>query len=643
MFKFDLTTAQILLLLTSLLLSSCSSDDDVAEQNLSLNFGIIPTEVSVGESIEFSLSISKNSDFIVHYELESEPMFGSLSVNDELSLFTYTAGDAIGEESFTLVFSSDTMSTTHEIQYSIIVKVNEDEDIDVPISEEPLKSVDSYLVRFPSDYLTIFEHETVTFDIKRNYQKDDNITETFYFNIHNVEGDLSDDETQITLKAQDGNEDTYGEITVFTDVNGIIYESKMYVIYFNKNRDLTTQGQPLIALLENDISITPYSTINKSFDVYDEDSDRIAYRILSAPSYIETHIHKDSSGFNLTIYTVDEIDSTDNELILEVSDAYNTDEYTFNLVEATNTLTDKVTQQVEQSANSRPKIYIEENVAVSLIQKLDGTETDIIAELAFVYSDVDDDTVTISASASNDDYTFRINSPYVTVIADDISDLQYEQITITASDGQFDSKLTYHLYTYDNYLEFQGGNPNTAPFTDLPNTINILEGKTIEQAFTTEDFEMHSYEYGIYYVEGESIATIDDSVLTIVASVPTQALTTEVTLWLEDIFGSRREHVIDVNIYKNSAPVITPEETDIQFIEQETTSVVISVTDLDESSLEPVFTFDETKLIVDYNNGTLTVSSVDLSVDFTGEITIFVEDEFGATDEEIITVTVSTI
>jgi len=646
MFKFDVYITQIILLTASLLLSSCSSDDDneVIEENLFLIFGTIPTEVIAGESIEFDLFISKNSDFVVNFELENEPVLGSLTVNDELSLFTYTAGETAGEEFFTLTFSSETMSTNHEIQFTIVAKdEDEAEDDDISIDPEPTEETNTYLIRFPSDDLTIFEHETVTFDIKRNYQQDDSITESFYFNIHNVEGSLSADKTQITLTAQDGNEDTYGEIIAITNVDGVIHKSKMYVIYFNKNRDLTTEDLPLIALLDSDISITPYSTMSKVFDVYDEDSDRIAYRILSAPSYIETHINKDSSGFNLTIYTVDEIDSTDNELVLEVSDAHNTDEYTFNLVEAASILADKVTQQVEQSANSRPQIYIEENVAVSLIQKLDGTETDIITELAFAYLDIDDDTVTVSASSSNDDYTFRINAPYVAVIADDISELQYEQITITASDGQFDSKLTYHLYTSDNYSEFQGGNPNTAPFTDLPTTINILEGKTIEQTFTTEDFEMHSYEFGVYYVEGESVATIDNSVLTIVASTPTQALTTEVTFWLEDIFGSRREHVIDLNIYKNTAPVIAISETDIQFIEQESTSFTVSVTDVDESGLEPTFTYDETKLIVDYDNGILTVSSVDLSTEFTGEIKVYVEDEFGATDEQIINVTVTII
>jgi hypothetical protein len=635
MFKVNLYTVQIILVICSLL-SSCSSDDeDVVEQSFSLNFGSITTEVTVGESFEFSLSITKDSDFVVSLELEEEPVLGELNISDDLSLFTYTAGETAGDESFILMFSSETMSTTYEVNFTVVESLEDDNSVTTEPEEE---DTNTYSILFPSDYLTIFEHESVTFDIKRNYQLDDSITETFYFNIYNVEGSLSDDQTSITLTAQDGNEDTYGEIIAVINVNGVIFHAQMYVIYFNKNRDLITEDSPLIALLDSDITIRSSSTMNKAFDVYDEDSDRIAYRILSAPSYIATHINKDSSGFNLTIYTIDDIDSTDNELLLEVSDAHNTTQYIFNLVETVSS-----TELAENTENTRPNIYIEENVAVSLIQKMDGTETDIIAELAFAYSDSDGDEVTISASASDGDYTFRINPPYVYVIADDVSDLQYEQITITASDGNFDSKLTYHLYTPDNYSEFLGGNPNTAPFTDLPSSIDLLETKTTTEEFTNYDFEMHDFEFGIYYVEDDVVATITDSALTLTASAPDEALTTEVTFWLEDIFGSRREHVIDVNIYKNSAPVITPEETDIQFIEQETTSVVISVTDFDESSLEPVFTFDETKLTVDYSNGTLTVSSVDLSVEFTGEITIFVEDEFGATDEEIITVTVTII
>jgi hypothetical protein len=641
MFKFDLYTAKLCLLVSLLLLSSCSSDKETnVDHTFSVDFSTEAFEVEAGKSFDIALQISKTGEFDVNFELSKEPESGAVSVTDELTLATYTAADTLGEGTFYLRFESDTMFVTHEIKYTVIesTDTNTDPDPTPDTPTTPTESTEEYDIRFPSDYQTIFEHESITFDIKRNYEQADHIVETFHFNTHNVKGKISKDKTQITLTAEEGNEDTYGEIIAVTNVDGVIHESKMYVIYFNKNRDLTTEEVPVIALLDTEITITPYSTIHKAFGVYDRDSDRISYRILSAPSYVATHINKVESGFDLTIYTIDEIDASDNELVLEVSDAHNKDVYTFNLVQAQTSAAHKVTQQVKQSPNTRPQIYIEENVAVSLIKKMDGTETGIVAELAFAYSDDDNDDIEISVSSSRDNYTFRIEEPYVYVMATDMSELEHDQITITASDGQFESKLTYHLYIPDNYLDFLGGNPNIAPFIDLPTTINLLETKTIEQFFNTEDFERHPFEIGVTYIDGESVASITDTILTITASSPEASFTTQVTVWLEDVFESRREHVIDVNIYKNTAPSLIVETNDIQFIEQQNTSLSVGVDDIDQPELQPTFSFDETKLILDYVDGILTVSSVDLEEDYAGEIQVYVQDEFGETDSDIISV-----
>lgn len=643
MFKFDLYTAKLFLFISFFVLSSCSNDKEtIVEQTFTVNLSAETFEVEVGNSFEIVLQISKSSEFDVSFELSKQPDSGAISVTDELTLATYTASDILGDGTFTFHFASETMNVTHEINYTVtessVNTTTPDPDPEPPIVITPTEDINTYSIRFPSDDLTIFEHESVTFDIKRNYEQSDSITETFYFNTHNVQGKLSDDKTQITLTAQEGNEDTYGEIIAVTNVNGVLHESKMYVIYFNKNRDLTTEEVPVIALLDTVITITPYSTMNKAFGVYDRDSDRISYRILSAPSYIATHINKVESGFDLTIYTIDDIDETDNELVLEVSDAHNKDVYTFSLVQAQTSSAHKVTQQIKQSPNTRPQIYIEENVAVSLIKKMDGTETGIVAELAFAYSDDDNDDVEISVSASRDNYTFRIEEPYIYVTASDMSDLEYDQITIMASDGQFESKLTYHLYIPDNYLDFLGGNPNIAPFIDLPTTINLLETKTIELFFNTEDFERHPFEIAVSHIDGESIASITDSSLTITASSPEASFTTQVTVVLEDVFESQREHVIDVNIYKNTAPTLTVETNDIQFIEQQNISLAVTVDDIDQPSLQPTFSHDETKLILDYADGILTVSSVDLEEDFAGDIQVYVQDEFGETDSDVVSV-----
>jgi hypothetical protein len=654
MFKPDLHIAKLILFISFFLLSSCSSDDDdsdSSDQTFSVAVSTESFEVEVGEQFEIDLTITKDSDVNVSYQLNELPDSGIVVVNSELTLVIYVANQTLGNGSFEMLFESDTMSVTKTINYIVIANQDTTTDIDIPTIPAPTGSSDDYTIRFPSDYLTIFENESITFDIKRNYEQNNNIEETFYFNAYNVTGRVSADKSQITLKALDGNEDTYGEVTAVTNVLGDRHESKMYIIYYNKNRDLTTDEAPLIALLDTDITISPYSSTKKVFDIYDPDSDRISYRILSAPNYIGTHINKTSTGFDLTINTIDDIDATDNELVLEVSDAYNTDIYTFSLVETTTT-----TDTTELSTNTPPEVFIEENIAVSLIKKMDGTETGIVAELAFATSDAEDDNLDVSVSSSNEDYTFRVEAPYIYVSADDLLDLQHEQITITASDEQFDSKLTYHLYISDNYAEFLGGNPNTAPFTDLPTSIDLLEGKTVEIDFTAEDFESHSFELGVYDINGESSASITgtspdtssspitglftDLALTIAASSPSIDLTTPVTVWLEDIFESRREHVIDVNIYKNSAPTLILESDDITFDEDEDVDLTLTVDDFDEPNLQPTFTYDTSKLNVMYSNGVLTISSEDLTADYTGGIDIYVVDEFGESDIATISVLV---
>ncbi|GHB57575.1 hypothetical protein GCM10008107_03100 [Psychrosphaera saromensis] len=657
MFKPDLHIAKLILFISVFLLSSCSSDDDdsdSSDQTFSVALSTESFEVEVGEQFEIELTITKDSDVNVSYQLNELPDSGIVVVNSELTLVIYVADETLGNGSFEMLFESDTMSLTKTINYIVIANQDTTTDIDIPTIPAPTGSSDDYTIRFPSDYLTIFENESITFDIKRNYEQNDNIEETFYFNAYNVTGRVSADKSQITLKALDGNEDTYGEVTAVTNALGERHESKMYIIYFNKNRDLTTNESPLIALLDTDITISPYSSTKKVFDIYDPDSDRISYRILSAPNYIGTHINKTSTGFDLTINTIDDIDATDNELVLEVSDAYNTDTYTFSLVETTTT-----TDTTELSTNTPPDVFIEKNVAISLIKKMDGTETGIVAELAFATLDAEDDNLDVSVSSSNEDYTFRVEAPYIYVSADDLSDLQHDQITITASDEQFDSKLTYHLYISDNYAEFLGGNPNTAPFTDLPTSIDLLEGKTVEIDFTAEDFESHSFELGVYDINGESSASITgtspdtssspitglftDLALTIAASSPSVALTTQVTVWLEDIFESRREHVIDVNIYKNSAPTLTLESDDITFDEDENVDLTLTVDDFDEPNLQPTFTYDTSKLNVVYSNGVLTISSEDLTANYTGGIDIYVVDEFGESDTVTISVLVNFI
>ncbi len=641
MVKFGLNTGKLLLLMCLSLLVSCSNEDgDTVDETFSVTLSTESFDVEVGATYTIDLDINKNSNFDVTSLLSKTPEFGEVTIGSDLSSISYTAPDEAVTGSFYIRFESQSMFITKEVSFNVTNSEDDSTGSETPTTEEPTGNSDSYIIRFPSDYITLFEHETVTFDIQRNYQQNDAIVEAFYFNAFNVTGSVSSDKTQITLTAKDGNEDTYGELIAVTNVDGTLYESKMYIIYFNKNRDLVTEDAPVIALLETDISINPYSTVTKEFDVYDSDSDRMAYRVLSAPNYISTHINKTSQGYELTLHVIDDIDSSDTDLVIQVSDAHNTDLYTFNLVEASNTSSSNSTLDSDDSVNNPPEIFIEENVAISLIQKMDSSQTGVVAELAFAVTDTDDDPVDISVSSSNASLTFRVDSPFIYVSAEDISDLQYDQITIVASDGQFNSKLTFHLYTEDNYTGFLGGNPNIAPFSDLPSTINILESKTIEVPFQSEDFEMHPFNVGVSSITEEAVTSITGTTLFITASSPDASLTTPITVWFEDIFESRREYNIDLNIYKNTPPVLSIESSAIEFIEQQNLTLNVTVDDIDQPELQPSFSYDDTKLIVDYTDNVLTLSSVDLDQNYNGEITVSVQDEFGESDTAIIDVSV---
>lgn len=596
----------------------------------------IDIEPNNSQVISYTLSREGDNQFDIEVTIASQPSVGSVTLNTDNNQLTFSS-DTEGSGSFSLLFKSASLQINKQIVFQ--VEATDDGDPD-PVDPPPLSNDQDYIIYMPSEYITIFEDETVVLDLKRNYEIDERVIEEFYFNTDNIQGSISEDKTQMTLIAVDSEEDTYGEITAVTNVNGVLYESKMYVIYYNKNRDLTTTEPPVVALLEHEILIAPYASTVKFFDIYDPDSDRISFRVLSSPTFVKTHMMKVEDGYELTIHAIAEIDPNDNDVVLEVSDAHRKDIHTFNLIEDTS---------VSNAENQPPELSIEENVTISLIKEFTGSETGQIAELAFVHSDPDGDEMTLSAMASVDNkYTFNIQPPYLYVSAEDISDLQYDQITLIASDGKFDTKLTFHFYVKDNFLTFLGGNPNTAPMTDLPTELNLLEGKRVEIAYNSYDHEKHPFDVGIEQESAFVETLLTDSHLVLTASEPEVTTQTSITIWLEDVFESRREHTISLNIFKNTAPTVeldfvSTEEKDlppyaIREAEQTPTEVAVTVTDPDEPDLQPEFIFNEAFLSVEYEDGIATINSLDLEGDFEGQILVRATDEFGATSEQLIEV-----
>lgn len=638
-----------LLVLSALTLFACSGggDDDTAGNNnggstpsvetfsVQLSQESISIEPNANQTINYTLNREGSSNFDIEVTLASNPSLGQVTIDADNNRFSYTANNE-GSGSFSILFKSASLQINKQIVYQVKAPEVVDPDPNKPV----LGNDQEYIIHLPSDHITIYEDETITFDIRRNYQINDQIKEEFYFNSDNIQGTVSDDKTQITLSAIDSEEDTYGEITAVTNVNGILHESKMYLIYYNKNRDLTTPEPPVVALLEHEILIKPYASTVKAFDIYDPDSDRISYRVLASPNFAQTHMMKVEGGYELTIHAIDTIDPNDNDVVLEVSDGHRKDIHTFNLIE------DK---SVSNKKNQPPKLSIEENVTVSLIKQFTGSEKGLIAELAFVHSDPDGDPITLSAKASvNNKFSFNIQPPYLYVRADDISDLQYEQITLVASDGQFDTKMTFHFYIKDNFLKFLSGNPNTAPMSDLPTKLNLLEGKRIEIPFRSYDHEKHPFDIGIAKDSAVVTSLLTDTNLVLTASTPEVTTQSSITIWLEDVFESRREHTIALNIFKNTTPklnldfVATDEDDDAPYLitepEQTPVEIKVTVTDPDQPDLEPTFVFDSNFITVSYDKvkKVATVNSVDLGSDYKGQLKVVATDEFNAVAEQIV-------
>ena len=648
MFQLKVVSLRFFTLLWAiLLLIACSSGDkdDQTEQAFSVEFSITDFELFAGESATLGYIINKTEEFSVRVTIEGELGEHSIVHNADEQSFVFQAGNTASSGSIKLTFQSGTHNVEQVIRFVVNANpVPDDSDSsggdDCPNdnSECPTSEpAQIYKIYLPTDYITIFEGETLTLDLKRNYEMSEAIVEQFYFNSPLISGRVSNDKQQLIIEALEGESDTYGEILAVTKVAGVETTTRMQLIYFNKNRDLTTTEAPVIALLQQSIELQPFTSKTINFDVYDPDSDRISYRVLSAPMWLESHINKAKAGFDLTFYPVADIDEGDNKLVLEVSDAHNTDQFTFNLVEKA---VGNRTDPEQGTIPARPRLLLETNVNLSLLKKLTGAETDQIAQLAFAYSDRDSEHVDLSVASSSQAMTLKLSYPYIYVHSDDVSALQYEQITVTADDGQFESKMTFHLYIKDNFTSFFGGNPNLAPLIAIDDPITVLETKSATVSYQLSDFEQHDFDAEIAFDEQHIHAILNEGNIEL-AALPIEGdedISTEITLSAIDVFGSRREQTIKVNIEKNTPPDISfskdgePFES-IHLVEGFKVTFDVIVNDINEGTLTPEFSFNTNKLHVNYQNGELTLTALDIVEDFDGEFTVSATDEFGATTE----------
>ena len=632
-------------------LASCGSSDsgdDTSEPPQAFSVQVSPStiELLVGQQSQLNYLITNATATDVTVSINQASQYGSLTINNANQTMTFIAGNQVGSDEVILEFSNGEQSVT--VNLNVTITSNSDgndggDGSDDGNGDGSTTPSDLKFVKWPSDYITLFEGEEVTLNLNRNFAVGDpDVIENFYMNAANMTGQLSEDKTQYTIKAGGGESDTYGELLAVTEVNGIVHEELLQIIFYNKNRDLTTDVAPVIALIEPELTLSPGVTNSMVFDVYDPDSDRISYRVISSPINVNTHVHRTAQGFELSASMLSTNDSIDSQqdaqqaITLEVSDAHLTHQVDIAIIEAAeqSQATNLGNNSVSLN-NEPPKIFIEENVTVSLIKELSGQETDTIATFAYVLEDETPNFVELSATSTNTDFTFEFNYPYVSVFADDVSNLEDEQVTLIADDGSFQSKLTFHLYVQDNYTEFLGGNVNVAPIIEADPIPPVLETKSIQFDVSGSDFEGHDFTISARTDESYVTALVDGmSVnLTTMLLAETEAVTTDIELIATDVFGSARSLSIPLEIYKNTPPVINTDAVAVDIVSGASLSIPITVNDVDEEGLTPEFIYDDSDLTISFANGIATIEAASVDQETSGSVIIRASDEFGATTE----------
>lgn len=626
----------IICIILLLIISGCGSSDststdgEVSNDTFAVQVSPASISLAAGQEIELTYVVTNSDGITVVASINTQPDLGEVTIDEGAQAILFSAGDEVGSGQFEIVFSSNNISESIAVSYQITATDSSEDDNDggnEGDGGEGDGEVDTtdYKITWPTDYITLFEDEVVTININRNYELNGDVLENFYLNAANLNGQLSQDNSQYLISADPAEEDTYGELLAVSEIDGVVNEQPIQIIYYNKNRDLETVEPPVIALIEPVIELNLYQSSTINFDIYDPDSDRISYRVISAPSAVTTHVNKALYGYELTVSLNQNLESDSETVTLEVSDGHLTDQIDILLTQS-NTTADE---------NDVPVLSIEENVTLSLIKKLTGLESDKVAQFAYVLTDNNKEFVDLTFSSTTDDFTITNNPPYFSVFSDDVSELQYEQVTISANDAGYESKLTFHLYIKDNFTSFLGGNPNLAPLIEVPLLSPLLESKTMSFDVVIEDFEDHPYSIAV--VADESILTseISGDQVTITATLLAQPddLNTEFDIVVTDVFGSERVETVSLTIYKNTPPAITADATALDIVETGQVQVAVSVEDVDEGSLEPQLIYDSSKMTAEYSDGLLTIEAFDLDELFTDNFIIRAVDEFGAVSE----------
>jgi hypothetical protein len=169
---------------------------------------------------------------------------------------------------------------------------------------------------------------------------------------------------------------------------------------------------------------------------------------------------------------------------------------------------------------------------------------------------------------------------------------------------------------------------NTAPTISLAqSTISIVENTTSTFNVTTADANGDTLTVTVTSSNDSVLSTsVSDNVVTLTASEVDVDTSVTVTVTVSDgkLTKSATATVLVTNL--TAAPTITLSQNVINLNEQTITTVDVTVADEDSTDLTVTATTDSELVTATYNEGVVTVSSVDITEDVTATLTVSVSD-----------------
>ena len=146
--------------------------------------------LTIAKSSAIPLVEKGDDQFDIEVSVATAPAVGSVTLNTNNNELTFSS-DTEGSGSFSLLFKSASLQINKQVVFQVESNTTPDPDPD-PGPPPPLTNDQDYIIYLPSEYITIYEDETVVLDLKRNYEINEQVIEEFYFNTDNIQGSISE-------------------------------------------------------------------------------------------------------------------------------------------------------------------------------------------------------------------------------------------------------------------------------------------------------------------------------------------------------------------------------------------------------------------------------------------------------------------